>query len=178
MSRYSVSSFVRTGWEALTSPRRFGATLQAEEGIMRSVAFFFSCALLATVIDLVATAVFSLPRAALGAFPWMVLRLVFVTGLVPFIGGGILYGVCWISGSKALIESGVHIAAYAVGPVLPFAALLRATHGVYAAAPLGYGLILVIVGARLTWGGRPEAEAPAPATAELAPVATNAGGAR
>ena len=176
MSRFSVASLARTGWEVLTSPRRLRATLDAEEGIARAVLFFFACAAAASALDLAAIAVLRTPRHALGAIPLALLRLVFLTGLVPFIGGGILYGVCWIAGSKAIIETGIHVASYAVGAVLPVAAVLRylPTRGPQAAmAALSYGLVLVIVGASLAWRGRPEAGAPSRsplASAEMAPA--------
>jgi hypothetical protein len=158
MSRLAVPSLARTGWVVLTSPRRFHATLAAEEGIARAVLFFFACATLASALDLVGIAVARGTGAALGALPITLVRLVLVVGLVPFIGGGILYGVCWIAGSKAFIETGIHVVAYAIGTVLPLAAVLRhhPTHGQHSAgAALLYGLVLVVVGARLTWDGRP-----------------------
>jgi hypothetical protein len=176
MSRFSVASLARTGWEVLTSPRRFRATLDTEEGIARAVLFFFACAVAASALDLVGIAVLRTPPHALGALPMAVLRLVFLTGLVPFIGGGILYGVCWIAGSKAIIETGLHVASYAVGAVLPIAAVLRylPTRGLHAAVTaLGYGLVLVIVGASLAWRGRRESSAPSRsplAPAERAPA--------
>lgn len=166
MSGLSVSSLARTGWEVLTSPRRFHATLDAEEGITRAVLFFFVCDVLAAALDLGLVAMVSGSRTAAAELPMSLVRLVFMMGLIPFIGGGVLYGVCWIAGSKAFIETGVHIAAYAVGTVLPIAAVLRhhPTHGLEAAvAVLALGLLLVIVAARMTWGGRPQAGAQASA---------------
>lgn len=170
MSRFSVASLARTGWEVLTSPRRFHAALEAEVGVGRAVLFFFACDALASALDLAVIGVGHGASAALAAVPMTLVRLVLLMALVPFIGGGILYGVCWIAGSKAIIETGLHIAAYAMGAVLPFAAVLRhhPTQGPYApAGALAYGLLLVVLAARLTWGGRPDqaastASAPSP----------------
>lgn len=165
MSRFSALSLVRTGLEVLTSPRRFRVILDAEEGIARAVLYFFVCAVAATALDLVAIGVLRGRPYVVGALLMETLRLVLLTGLVPFIGGGILYGVCWIAGSKAIIESGIHVASYAVGSVLPIAAVLRHLPGrglEAAVGALAYGLLLVIVGAALTWRGRPEAGVPAP----------------
>lgn len=163
MSRLSVSSLARTGLEVLTSPRRFRALLDAEEGIARAVLYFFVCAAAATAIDLVGIGVLRGRPYVVGALLMETLRLILLTGLVPFIGGGILYGVCWIAGSKAIIETGIHVASYAVGSVLPIAAVLRHLPGrglQAAVVALAYGVLLVIVGAALTWRGRPEAAAP------------------
>jgi VIT1/CCC1 family predicted Fe2+/Mn2+ transporter len=159
MSRLSVPGLARTGLQVLATPWRFRAILDAEEGIARAVLFFFTCAALATAVDLGAILLLRGSRHFWGAVPMELLRLFFLTGLVPFtFGGGIVYGVSWICGSKAIIETGIHIASFAIGVVLPIAAVLRNVpgRGLQAAiAVLGYGLLLVIVGTVLAWRGKP-----------------------
>ena len=159
---FDPNALVATFVAVLKAPTDFFKSVKEERGFQKCLVF--SVAMLVVYGVLAALTLFF---HGLGGFALRTLLQAAILGLIgPFIGGGILWVVCLVFGSKAPYEHSARISAYstAVAPVAGACMLVPFIGWLGAWVAWIYGIYLVVMGRRRSTSSpaAPPASPPAP----------------